>query len=1664
MKNFMKNMFSRVSILSAIFLLASCTVGLGPAVDLDPPEIKINSHKDNDSVASTFILYGTASDNDEVTAITIDFDDADIHYQIVPGGLWQKKILGQNWITINNDNNNYCVKADGKWRWSISVDTADKKPEKTGNNYNLVAVAEDKARNSGKNSKTECSLIVDTQSPKVSIYKPDLYSGDYETIKASTDSFVLKDNNVVSRLVNGEITLMGRQSDALSFKALRIQFDSGKLGSSVARYTSGAGVNSIQDIDKLPQAALGDEGDHPVVYYSKTLTSSDLREWSLTVKPEDWMNANPSLKTGKHIIRIVTTSLSSSNAWEKRIAGYFVWWPEADIPWITIAAGTENEEIENAYECYPGSDFSGNAYDDDGIKSVTTQLYKRVKQSDDSFKYEPYGSPENHEIPSGSPRYCAWSVKVPSENAFYKIVVSVNDYTSESPVEEVRYFKSSDVSAPVIKVTGPLDNTSALLNAEGNIPFNVTASDNSKVARFEMVWLNPAMRTTPDNKIKFLTGEADEWNSATPEGYTDSNGNKIYLLGSNKTECVLNKTFNLYSDFGIDGVDKTLVAQEFIFRAVDDSGSKTVKAITLTGDSETPVVEFKKISINGNEQSFENDNIPSFPNSCNQKTATITGTWSDKFTSTLNNTSKVNQLEVEWGKAKELVTVNPNGTWSVNIVSPNAGGTITVKLKDFGGNAKTVQAAASIETADLSLARIDCSNDDGDYTLGKEINIILEFTKSAGVDFQTTRPTLSLNNGGTAVYESDSGSTSHIYKYTVGSSDLDVEKLNVTAINANGAQWYDSSVPTSKFTLSEPPAGFNLADTRTITIDKKAPEIKSVTALTSAGYYKAGVSVLLMMEFTEDVTITNSENLSVKFKHKKNGENVTAASPSVTGSRYVLFTHDIQEGENADPLQFQAINGPNVTVKDNAGNVLVNWVPKSNPSFAGLVVDTTKPAAPGFGGWNPDKVIFGEGTEFELSTSEIDIESQEYSLDGGTNWVTYTGKVSVVNNGTYNVVARQTDHAGNVSSSTSGIAFAIDKGDLLTRVSSDTANGSYSTKTDTKSIKGRLVFRKDVSLPQGTSVVLNVKNGGTYKKCPLNECSSSSGSGKEFTFDYTIADGDTIEATDKLLDVTGLVQSDGSTPVKKVRVTDYSADVDFSFPTSGSKSFKENRQIKIMTGKPSIQSVSVSDGILRIVFDRNISKGKGSVVIEYSDTSLTGTAQNFYVPAVLTSEEYNELKSNLIISNSYIIGTNGAEKSGNYLTSDISTKYILKTDVAQNNGDLVNVFKSAGKHRVTVPVISDQVYVTSQGRASDGNILAIDLTSTYALPVKGAVYKVTVPAGLVSDEVKNSNDENNTNKITSEGIEAPEIRIVKPTYSITIPNNATTIEATTKNSTVDITPMQTATMYLSCRTPGATLKYGLNSSASNAITVHSNPINVSTTKTAEITVPSTIGTNYNSAVSLGAGNVVNSYSAATGLKIAIAAVATKNGVQSEPSYEYAARTVVKFNLQHYRDSDSTEGTGKNDSRLTNLWFKDLRVWICGGDSPYGPNSTETCPLAWSDPSKFKMMAGTKTYPNAAYNAKEAIYGTYYWVTWDVTSTTYIGFVAGNVPSDANTNGPSAWFVGDYHWTLIKDKYPLYPGETLIMSAHGEEIANPSAEYFIPYGAKFAFNAAKYFTR
>ena len=1675
MKKLLKTLFTVFAVLS----ISSCKIGLGAAVDLTPPVLKVSSHSSDDTVAEKFTLAGTASDNEAVTEITIDFEDADIHYKIEPGNNWFKKTASSDdWIEILEDTTNYCKFSNNVWCWSIDVDTADKIETKDGSNYSFTGLIRDKAGNSGKNTKVECTLVVDVESPDVSIQQPELLTGEYGYVKGETDPYILENGNCIAKLLNGKIQISGRVDQSISFKGLRIDFDNGEVKSGVRKSSkeSSVPVNSIEDVIKLNDASLGDLNE-PKIYFSKTLEDSNLRTWTITVDPEDLINSEngkaDNLKTGKHLIRVVSTCLSASNAWERKILGYFVWWPEADTPWITVSSCDNNDVEDDAqkYSCFPGSFISGSCQDDDGIKSFVSTIYKK-----ENGNYEAVENGRKEHINSDTEilKYLAFSVGVPTDTGSYKIDFKVIDVNGNER-ELTKYFKTSDVSAPKLEIITPEENSTAIQNKEGNITFSVKATDDGAVKTLALVWLNPAKANDVSNKINYLTGSADYWGKAIKDGYDDANGNKLYLLVENGSlkDATVSKDLNIYSDLGINGKEKKLSAQEFIFYA-SDGISNTIKTITLTGDTITPELSFDQIKIGDQEYSLETP--PTFKKlSADDKEAIITGKWSDKFNSDdIDNTEKFAEYTVKWGNNTTEFERNSDGTWSAVVVPPADGGTITAVLSDFAGNKKTIQSAASIESTDLSLARIGCNEDDGAYTTGKVLNLTLEFTKNTNVDITAEKPSLKLNNGGTATYESGSGTPVHVYRYTIGETDRDVEKLSVKELNTNGAKWYDSAVEkidsnAVTFKINDNVA--NLESTRTITIDKTKPKIKSITSLVAAGSYKVGSQIPLMLEFSEDVTIENPENLALNFAHN----NATTSTTSVSGSRYVLFTYEVKEGDNANPLKFDSISHDSVTIKDNAGNILDDWKPSAS-SFAGIVIDTDKPSAPSFGDWSPASyIIDSDGTSFTLAGEAG--ATIEYSIDNGASWLPYTSTVTLKNNGNYEVTARQTDVAGNISENATTKTFTIDVGDLLTKITAKTPNGTYSTNTSTKTIVGRIEFRKEVTIEQGATVTLNIGSGKTV---PINECTTSNGKSKEFTFTYEITDGDIVD----LLDVTGWSFTSVKVGTESVNV---------SFPTDSAKLLRTNRNITILTGKPVLQSAVIEGTTLNVKFDRPISKLSGNIVLEYDDDK---TGNEFRVPIVLSASEYNELKSNTTIRDSYIAGTNGATVSGSTLVNDTTTKYILKTGLTgdDRNTDLVDAFKAANKHKVTIPIIANEVSVTGDTRAATGDTLAVDLSGTYKVPVKGAVYKLTIPAKAVTDAVSNKNDISNDKTVTAAGVEAPEIRIVKPKYRITIPAGSTTNLARTKNATVNINDMETATMYLNCRTPNATIKYNTNILESTKKIVNSNPIikcespqntgtsgkedipklryadGEFTTLTAGASIPqATKG--YTAPVTLKGTKDVSTYANASGLKIAIAAQASVGAANSELSYEYATRTVVKFMISNYRDNNGgtvVEGTGRNT-----VYMRNLRMWLTGGDGTSGSNSNENTPISWTDTSKFMLMAGSKTNPNSTTDYQD-MYGNWWWVTWDITDATYIGFVAGNVPSDGATMGPDKWYCADYHWTTIKEQYPLYPGETLVMMAHGSQNEYVNAKffwdsteklwYYSPYYAKFAFETKKAYSR
>ena len=63
-----------------LFFFFSCEIGLGEAIDLESPVLKLTSHNASDFVSSNFTLQGEVSDNEVIARVLIDFEEALVEY------------------------------------------------------------------------------------------------------------------------------------------------------------------------------------------------------------------------------------------------------------------------------------------------------------------------------------------------------------------------------------------------------------------------------------------------------------------------------------------------------------------------------------------------------------------------------------------------------------------------------------------------------------------------------------------------------------------------------------------------------------------------------------------------------------------------------------------------------------------------------------------------------------------------------------------------------------------------------------------------------------------------------------------------------------------------------------------------------------------------------------------------------------------------------------------------------------------------------------------------------------------------------------------------------------------------------------------------------------------------------------------------------------------------------------------------------------------------------------------------------------------------------------------------------------------------------------------------------------------------------------------------
>lgn len=1545
---FKKVLFSFVILFSFI----SCQIGLGEAIDLQPPKVQLTSHNDNDSVAQTFTLKGTASDNYGVESIYINFEDSAMYFKY-QNGQWLKKTGNKGWQSFEEAKSEY---KDSLIYWEIPVDYNEGNKKDTNLFFSIEAT--DKIGNSGKDSKIECAVIVDENMPIASIIKPELQT-NFETVTTNKNNFKLKDGNVISQLLNGNIVLEGRLDGSASFRQLLIELDDGT--------TSGNCNNNVEDIDDTITAKdlslKYPIGSASSPYYEKTLTptsTDDLRSWRIEIPQDDFIKGE--LSSGRHIIRVVSTSISKSNAWERKVLGFFILDPAADTPWISPYIGADSDTNVEEVKIYPKSKISGMVQDDDGIDSLKYSLYKKDEAGTGVYSIYENIQDKILNLSEKATKASQWAFEAPQEGGIYKLILTVKDVYGKS-AQNVKYFQIMDVKAPKIQLSEPDINKNIidLIDSNGNLTFKGTVSDDGKIKSLKFIHLNPA-NSSVESAVEFINGNNPKWDingedsnkniifsiddlqNTNPK---DENGNNVYSF---------TKTINIFKDLKIDGVNKELTAQDFIFNVMDTGNTTTTQFITIKGDTESPSLEINSLTVDGKSYSFENDNIPNLPKLSDSSTIKFNGRWGENSYSKIK---KIINFTFEWNSPKKI-TPNSNGTWTLEVPYneiPKENKSIKIEIQDFAGNVKTVQKSIFIEKTDIELANITSETDPGSFAPGKKIVINLEFTKNAKIT--GANPTLTLNNGGTAVWQSASnGKAKHQFVYTVSDEDDEINQLKISKIIGN---WQDAN---SDKNCTIGSINNSFFENKTYKIDKTAPTIQSIEPISDNGWYSLNQSIIYEVTFNEEVEIENLNNLNMSF------EGNISFNDKVHASNKIIFNYKVEDGIEANSLKFKQFEHDSVMVKDIAGNPLQNW--DKTHENTDIKIDTNKPDKPLITTTPetiPSVIIDDSGFSFEIK-GETGAKI-EYSIDGGKNWTLYSNKVTIKNNGTYNVICRQTDLANNVSDINEGFSVLIDKGPLLKNITTENPNGKYSKGE----IKGIINFRVPVKFKNGATLKLNI---GDEDVPILNPTTESN----KFEFVYEIKQNDKINLLN--------IEEFPTTVLYKNKEVNVSLTDDINI--------KANRTIEVDATPLEVDNTSFElpdTNKLTINFNKKISKnGSGDITLSIEN-------DDYVVPYVLSKEEYDEFGNAL--SSYYTKALNGAEliddkELDNYgsLVKNSKTMYVLNYDKEGDEDALKTLFINKSKNSISIPLVSEIVTI-------DEKSLTIDLSGDIKLPISGTDFTITIPAESFIDDFKNTNSEISKTVSSKAKPEAPVIRMEK--YKDTM--NGTRIKFA-----------DSPKIKINSRTKGANVHYVVHNEPHEQVSYEGTAISEINYKPQFSNFVMNNNDKFESAFNIS--SKISNFDSNKGYSVGIKAISSKNNINSDPVYDTLSHTVLILNIN---------GGAKADYKGS-----DYLIWLLGSDSVLGGNVSDVFPLSSTDKSKFKLMdfipeSGTKNSGDSLANQQ------WQWKSWDLPSKAYFVFALQpnvTIKSGVYPGAPQECYEAEDRWANKYAKFPLCPGAKLEM--------------------------------
>jgi hypothetical protein len=230
------------------------------------------------------------------------------------------------------------------------------------------------------------------------------------------------------------------------------------------------------------------------------------------------------------------------------------------------------------------------------------------------------------------------------------------------------------------------------------------------------------------------------------------------------------------------------------------------------------------------------------------------------------------------------------------------GGLLNLTAADFALTAAQ-SAAATAPAADVTAVKDSAPS--ADLDAGKVVTLTLDFDKAVTV--AGGAPTLTLSDGGTAVYKSGSGTSALTFLYTVAAGE-NASALAVTGVSLGGATIRDGEQENAVLT------GATAALPTALQIDTKTPTVTSVTATAASADLDVGNTATLTVNFSEAVTVAGgTPKLTLN-----DGGTATYISGSGTGA--LTFSYTVVAGQNTSALATTGLSLNGATIADAAGN------------------------------------------------------------------------------------------------------------------------------------------------------------------------------------------------------------------------------------------------------------------------------------------------------------------------------------------------------------------------------------------------------------------------------------------------------------------------------------------------------------------------------------------------------------------------------------------------------------------------------------------------------------------------------------------------------------------------------------------------------------------------